>query len=164
MLTAIAAYCNTNIPGVQFIEYAPLAWVDTSAWEGWTVAGNQVTDLTWLSEEYDWLRMPLLGDSIRWDESSRTTGQGTSYPQTLAGIIPHMRVDASEVIEETEAYQQFLLKLTDRNGKIWIIGTPESPMEFSVSASTSVGEGRNNYSIQFQGEAARRAKGFVPTL
>jgi len=162
MLTAIANYCNTNIPGVQYIEYAPLAWINTEAWEGWTVAGNQQVDVSWLSEDYNWLRCPLLGESIRWEESSRTTAQGPSYPQQLTGTIPHMRIDASEVIEETEAYQKFLIRLKDRNGKVWIIGTPESPMTFAVVASTGVGDGQNNYRVEFTGEAARRAKGFQP--
>jgi hypothetical protein len=73
-----------------------------------------------------------------------------------------MRIDASEVIEETEAYQKFLIRLKDRNGKVWIIGTPESPMTFAVVASTGVGDGQNNYRVEFTGEAARRAKGFQP--
>lgn len=162
MLTAIENYCNRNIPGVQYIEYAPIAWINTDAWEDWTLNGNHQIDVSWLSEDYNWLRCPLLGESIRWEEGSRTTSQGTSYPQQLGGTIPHMRVDASEVIEETEAYQKFLLRLTDRNGKVWIIGTPESPMSFAVVASSGVGEGANNYRVEFTGEAARRAKGFQP--
>jgi hypothetical protein len=35
-------------------------------------------------------------------------------------------------------------------------------MTFAVVASTGVGDGQNNYRVEFTGEAARRAKGFQP--
>lgn len=162
-LQSIDTYCGTNIPGIIYIDYVPLAWVDASAWEGWTVAGNQVTDVTFLSEDYTWLRMPLLGQSIRWSETSNKGPNGPTYPQKLSGIIPHVRVEASEVIEETERYEFFLVRMRDRNNKVWILGEPETPLTFSTDAGTET-NGANEYAIEFTGVATRRAKGFVPTL
>ena len=163
MLSPIAAYCGTNIPGVLFIDYAPLAWINAAAWEDWTVGGNQATDITWADPAYNWLRMPLLGETIRWNETSKITPNGRVYPQRFTGIIPNLRVDISDTIEETERYEHFLIRLRDRNDKVWIMGTPETPLTFSADAGTESGGG-SEYSIDFSGEAIRRAKGFVPTI
>ena len=162
-LTAISSYCGTNIPGVLFIDYAPVEWINAAGWEGWTVAGNQPTDIPWKPGDYNWLRMPLIGQTIRWNETSNTTPNGKVYPQRLSGIIPNLRVDISDTIEETERYERFILRLRDRNNKVWIIGTPENPLTFTADAGTESGGG-SEYAIEFAGEAIRRAKGFVPTI
>jgi len=67
---------------------------------------------------------------------------------------------ASAEIEEMEQ-MRFLVKLTDRNGRTWLIGSLEEGLEFRATASAGALQGLNAYSIQFSGLQAHRAASYA---
>jgi hypothetical protein len=161
MLQSITKICGVqNIPGIITLEYTPATWINKNAWEDWTVNGNQAVGITWADDTQQWLSMPLLAESIRWQEQPASSLDGPSYSQQLSGVLPNIRVDIQSVFKDMDMYR-FVLRLRDKNKKVWIIGSPENPLTFSATASNG---DDNSYAIKFEGVAVRRTRGYVPTL
>ncbi|NBW09826.1 MAG: hypothetical protein EBR82_17555 [Caulobacteraceae bacterium] len=161
MLQSITKICGVlNIPGIITLEYTPATWINANLWEDWTVNGNQATSITWADDNNQWLSMPLLGESIRWQEQESNSLDGTTYSQQLSGILPNVRVDVQAIFQEMDRYR-FVLRLKDKNKKVWIIGSPNNPLTFSATATNG---DDNSYQIKFEGVAVRRTRGYVPTL
>lgn len=158
-LSSIANFCIRNIPGMLVVEYAPIDWIDKDAFDDWYITGADPDEFPWAGEN-SWLRLPLLGSSIRWNEKISDTVDGPSFSHTLTGTIPSLREEVHAVFEQTSRHR-FVLKLTDKNNRSWVLGTPYMPMSFIFSAENSDSAG-NSYQIEFSGISARRARGFLP--
>lgn len=157
-LTSISELCRQNIPGTLTVEYAPITWIDTDRFDDWYVTGADPDSFPW-SDNQSWLVLPLLGSSIKWREDMEDTNEGPSFKHQLTGIIPHLNELAHLLLEETSRYP-LVLKMTDKNGRSWILGTPDTPLRFSYAAENVDGS-TNNYSIQMIGNSHRRARGFI---
>lgn len=161
MLQSISKICGVpNIPGITLLEYTPAKWINANLWEQWTINGNQATAITWVDDTQQWLSMPLLQESITWQEQESNSLDGVSYTTQLSGVLPNVRVDVQELFDQMDQYR-FVLRIRDRNKKVFIIGTPENPLTFSATLNNA---NDNSYSIKFEGVVARRARGYVPTV
>lgn len=150
-----------NLGGLTHVEYAPTTWVNRNLYDPIiSVEGNWQKAIEF--ETGNWLSLPLLTDRRNWNERGIRTEQGMHYEQTVGGTIPALRPEASIEIAEMEEYR-FLLRLLDRNGQYWILGTLDNPFDFIVeAASGDARNGLNNYSVQFRCVTRRRAYGYVP--
>jgi len=159
-LESISNFCGANIPGVLYIEYLPTLWVDAD------VYAPRVLDHVVQGElplrEGQWLRMPVLPGGVEsvWQQTQRDTPQGRSYDNQVQGTTPQLRHTVDAQFQQMPNYA-YILRLTDRNGKLWLLGTLETPFYFSVSSTTGGGGGRNQYSIQFSSEQPKRVFGLV---
>lgn len=143
------------------VEYAPVAWIDSDTYKPVFNAGNMVYEIAFLTG--DWLSMPYLPENVEWNENQATGEQGKNYTQEIVAVIPNMRVEVEPVLEQMSEHR-FCVKYTDRNGKVWLIGTPNFGLEFSADGvGGSRGSGLNSYKIKFQGLTPRRAVGYEPT-
>ncbi|MEO0626375.1 MAG: hypothetical protein AAFY91_05270 [Bacteroidota bacterium] len=95
-----------------------------------------------------------------WREDPRTNAAGTSYRQRVRGNTPQLRPEVTGEIAKTEQYP-LIIRLTDRNNRRWIMGSPDEPFRFSAQAQTnSVGR----YELTFEAEVTRRAAGYEPMV
>lgn len=161
-LISISEFCSQpNPPGVATIEYLPTDWVDAPSYEKIVNASrNWQYDIP-LTVGAEWLSAPIFPSGKLWEEQQRVDAQGTSYEHRITGITPRMRPDVTDQFEQMAQYD-YLLRLTDKAGQIWLIGTLEQPMQFSAAATSGTGTTRNQYSLTFSGSTSRRAYGFLP--
>jgi hypothetical protein len=161
MLTSIAEYCSTNLAGLTQLLYVPATWIDPNLYD--RIIGE---DRTWEREigfldELDWLRMPLLSRGRRFSESMQRSAQGQHYEPAIEGIVPNLRPEVTDQFELMENHR-FLVLLTDRNRKPWLIGTKDFPLQFSAQADGAGDNGLNNYRITFSAQQPRRMYAYIP--
>lgn len=164
-LTGISSFCGSaNLPGFSTLKYLPVAWLDAGEYEEIiTTSGNFQKEIVPSLGGAEWLTMPFV--PIRedgWQQGSRPTSQGMEYPQQVGGILRHLNpaVDAELALMERHL---FLVHLTDRNGRNWLIGRQHEPLRFtSQSESGAQSGGLSSYSFRFEGVTTKRAFGYVP--
>jgi len=163
-LTAISVYCAENIGSLRSIEYASTAWVNQSTYDQ-RISGAYNWQSTIQFTEEGWKKLPVLpGNEKLWNEQERQTKHGKHYEQSVQAITPKMRPEVSGELMKMRNHR-YLIRLTDRNGQKWILGTMEYPFRL-LSAATSGGNtgAYNNYQLQFRSQTVARAAGFVPVL
>ena len=158
-LQSIATYCGSNLPGLYTIEYAPTTWIDADVYR------QRLNAHVWASlvsfATGDWLQLPVLDRREQLcTQDQRDTAQGRSYVNQVTGVTPKLRVGVDEQFEQMDDYG-YLLRLRDRNGNYWLLGTLETPFYFSVTSTSGGGSNRNQYEITFQSELPERVFGLV---
>lgn len=161
-LQSITEYCSQlNPPGLITIEYVPIGWVDSVNYERIVdSARNWQYDISLLGGA-TWLKAPVIRQGRLWDERPQTNEQGTAYEQIVSGITPKLRPAVTDQFEQMER-MFFLLRIKDKSGQYWLIGTFDHPLAFSASATSGSGTSRNEYALTWSNPSARRAYGFVP--
>ena len=161
-LTGLNQYCEGNPSGIVKIEYTPLDWVDISSFiPVVTTANNWQYYIVFTSG--GWLTAPVLAKSGGWNENQNRSKQGKYYETAAIGILPNMK---EEVLIELErmANHLYLLKIEDKDGRPWILGTPEHPFSFSANGTSGEAGSLKNHSIRFAANTLRKAHGFIPVL
>lgn len=159
-ITSISDFCNLNLSGGAALQYAPVNWLNYDSYEPILLSGNLQNALTFAAG--DWLTMPVLSGSIEWVEAQQSSEQGNAYEQSISFILRNVRVEVEPVLEAM-AYLRYVIKLVDRNGKTWLIGTPEHGLAFSSDGSIGRADsGLNSYQVSFSGFTPKRAHGYVP--
>lgn len=161
-LTSLSRLCGINLGGLLEIEYAPTDWIDLSTYRriikaesyNWQVAIP-------FESERDWLKLPLIPAQRIWTEQNSIGEFGHVYEQTIQGTIPGMNGEASAQLVEMEGYR-YLVKLRDRNNRLFLIGSPDEGLAFTSSAGSGNDNGLNAYSIRFFGQTKRRAYSYNP--
>lgn len=161
-LQSISEYCSQlNPPGLITIEYLPTAWIDSANYERIVNSSrNWQYDIP-LVVGGEWLTAPVIRDGRIWDEQPRTDAQGTAYEQIVSGITPKLRPEVTDQFEQMDGYT-YVIRLKDKTGQYWLIGTLANPLAFVASATSGSGSRRNEYSLRFSNLTSRRAFGFVP--
>lgn len=161
-LTSISNFCGYNFGGGLILDYAPVNWLDQASYEPVFNNGNLVYNLLFV--EGNWLQMPYADGTLNWIERPSDGEQGVSYIQEVSLILKQMRVDVERQFDVMSG-PRFVLRYADRNGKIWLIGTPQSGLDFKATATTATNSsGLNSYQVRFSGETKHRAVGFVPVF
>lgn len=159
-LQSISDFCGeVNLPGLIKVEYAPVDWINSETYD------QIISDSRNWQKQIDltnsWLTLPLLPTSDRlWRENERTGAQGKFYESEVAGITPKLRPAVTQQFEEMSEYR-FIVRITDKNNKPWLIGTLDNGLAFSASSVTN---SRNQYSPRFFNQHRRRAFGYAPVL
>jgi len=152
---------DLNLPGLITIQYAPAHWIAIDFWEQLrSAAGNHQNQVVFQPDR-TWLSATLLPTQRNWGEASQRSPQGQYYEQTIAGTTARLKPSVSALLERMEKVG-YVLRLVDRNGQPWLIGSPGQWLYFTASAATGNQSGLNAYEIQWQGLTARRAAGYVP--
>lgn len=162
-LQSILDYCGSpNLAGLLKIEYVPTAYVFKPSFERLlSSTHNQQQDLQFT--QGGWLTAPVLPEKKNWTENQREDKQQPFYDQRCQGTTPKLRAAVTGEFEKM-AHHRYLLRLTDRDGKKWLLGDLESPFVFSAAAKSGTGAGLNSYKIQFLSKTRFRAVGFVPVF
>ena len=154
---------NINLPGLTTIGYAPVDWVD--GFEELVDDSHQLTRPITFTPGNNWLSAPVFTIQQDWKEDDRPGLQGPAYAQKVSATVPNLRPAVSGEFAKM-ADRPFIIKLKDRNGADWIIGTPESGLLFRAPAKTGTAGStdRNDYRIEWAGLTANRAYGYAPVL
>ena len=164
-LVSIDRLCGqVNVGGVLDIEYAPIDWVDLATWDPIINSmRNFQHEVNFLGGK-TWLKLPLQTTKESWREQQRTTTQGPYTLQRLTGSIPKGKPELTDQIDRMSRLY-FIIRILDRNGQYWLIGSPYFPLSFSGSLSTgNEAPQLNGYTIEFSGETPYRAYGFAPVF
>lgn len=149
MLTGLTSYCEINRGGLRTLEYFPIHDIDQSA-SRQIISAAGVWQFALSFTTGDWLSLPYLPREDNWQETLDRTVQGESYAQTVSGTIPALRAAASRELQRMER-MRFVLKLTDKNGRTWLIGSLEHGLSFRATKQSGSTNGLNSYSFEFQG-------------
>ncbi len=160
-LQGLLHFCgNRNLGGLMIVEYAPIDWMDISQYEPMRdSAGHWLYAIPFATG--DWLKLPLLVNGKNWEENSARRDQGSRFTGQVSGTVPRLRPAASFELQQMEELD-FLVKLQDRNGQSWLLGTLEAPLRFQADAGTADENGLNSYRIQFISQSGQRAAGYAP--
>lgn len=158
-LTALSEYCDWNLSGLLKIEYAPTSWVNRTLYnKAVSAAGQWKTEVVFSTG--DWLILPLLPTEV-WEERQQRDAQGVSYVHVVSGVVPALRPAASRLLHCMSSYR-YLLRLRDRNGQPWILGTLDFPFDFAYQAQTGDrGSGLNSYEVTFSARMPQPASGYT---
>lgn len=156
-LQSISSFCGSNPPGLLTIEYAPLRWIDTDVYIRRVVAQSWLSSIPF--SEGQWLQLPVFArEDHLWTQTQQNSPQGPAFAQVVAGVTPQLRVAVEDQFAQMDR-EPFILRLTDRNGQQWKLGTVEYPFYFTANASSGSGTQRNQYDIEFRTLTAERAFG-----
>ncbi len=160
-LQGIIKYCGIlNVGGLYIVEYAPVDWIDAASYEPLiSSTGNWLYEIPFSTG--DWLKMPLLPTGRNWQENSARQNQGSRYQNQVSGTVPKLRPEANLELQQMEELD-FILKIEDRNGQPWILGTLDAPIRFKADAGSADENGLSSYQIQFFSEAKHRSAGYIP--
>lgn len=162
-LQSLNDYCaKKNSSGVLTFEYVPTAWIDPSAYER-IVSSTNNWQFNIPFTQGGWLTAGVIAEPRKklWRENQRPTPQGPTYNQTVSGITPKVQPSITGEFAKM-AHYRYLLRVTDKNDQVWILGTIDEPFEFSAASTTGNNGGPNQYDIQFTSTTSKRAHGFVP--
>lgn len=161
-IVSLTSLCGQNLPGLQTIEYVPTHWVDAATWRQVYTSGWMWQYEFELIEGASWLTASVL-PRPNWNEQGGRTVQGQRHTGGITAYTPRMRPAAQGVLAAM-LEPRWLLRLTDRQGMPWLVGTLEHPCEFGYTA-TSGGQGRGSgYELRWSSEAATAAAGYQPEL
>ena len=162
-VSSIDNFCGVpNLAGLVKIEYAPTHWIYAPEFERIiTDAGNWQYTVAFTTGT--WLTASVRPVGRLWNEAPQNAGQGVFYQQEVRAIAPKLRPEVSVVLERMEK-MGFILKVQDRNGNPWILGTLENPFFFLAGGSTGDEAGLNSYELAWTSNTKYRASGFVPVL
>lgn len=161
-LESILGYCGiTNPPGANKIEYISTSWIDMGSYEELISDAGLFIGTVPLLAGFDWLTMPNIPTQEPWTTDQRSGGDGPYYDQTVKGVTPLLRPAVSVVFNKM-ANHRFLVRLKDKQGQQWLIGTPENPLDFGTADTVGTPQGGlNSYTFSFSGLTPKRAYGIA---
>ena len=164
-LVNISSLCgDINLGGLLKIEYLPVKWVDVATYDPIiSPQRNWAHEINILGGK-DWLSVPIKATKRSWIENQVTGRQGVHYSQSVSGLLPKNTPEIADELDRMSRHT-FLLRVNDRNGQPWVLGTIEHPFRFSSSMSTGQKSAEfNNHSIRFSALTPFKAFGFVPAF
>jgi len=163
-LIGLSRFCSTqNILGFVLLEYIPLASIDQSAYEDLILNNSTFLTAVPLLADEAWLSVPLLPKARLWNENPQTNKQGTSYTQRVGGTIKYMEPAASAELERM-AEHDFILRVKDKNGQLWLLGSFDFPFKLIAPGTTGSSSVGNGYKLDFQAVTPTRAKAYGPLV
>lgn len=167
LLSGIYGFCGqATLPGLRLLRYLPTAWLADGEYEEIISPGyNFQKGINPSLGAAAWLTLPFFpkgGDG--WQERHRKGEQGDLYEQEVEGIIPMLRAEVAGEFERM-SHHLFLAQVTDRNGKAFLVGRQNEPLEFFATADTSNRTGGlASYKFRFAGQTSKRAYGYAPVF
>lgn len=162
-LQGLDKYCSElNLSGLLTIEYAPLRHLDLSAWSPIRTINNN-HQFSVIFETGTWLKAKVLPNKKLWSENQRVDKQGTSYDQQVRAILPGLKPAGNGELERMSQHR-FILRVKDKSGQFWILGSPQYPFFFRTTGTTGENGGLNHHTLIWTSSNPRKAAGYVPVF
>ena len=116
-------YENDNIGGIRTLEII---------WHNLPIAFNPV----YLPIGSNWTNIPFKDESGKLTIKTEASENGTIYTYAGTFFIHNMRDEVDQVLLPFCGEAVCIMRITDMNGRVYIIGTPDAPVTLNVSAST----------------------------
>jgi len=162
-LKGIDSFCGkVNLGGLLIIEYIPTTFANPTFFEKIISGGyNWQNDIV-LVDGADWLKAPVLPDPRLFRERQRETKQGRYYDQTVEAIVPRHTPELAGEMNVMKQYR-YILRLTNRNGSKFLVGTLEHPCIFESDLDTgSKTPDLKHHKIRWTSKNPEKAYGFNP--
>lgn len=170
-LKSISECCNqAAFGGLIDLQYAPVDWIDSFPPNPELLVNNIINTAITLIAGKDWLSMGLLPESLDFKQTSKSTNQGNRHQMILSGEIPFLEKTKFGIsnslrrrtFEQMER-RRFVIKITDTNGVVWILGDIQSPLEFiSTEDIKKEIKGGHVLPFQFTGQHAYKIYEYEP--
>lgn len=162
-LVGLSTYCGgPNAGGLLKIEYVPVSWVVSLTYDELiSSAGNWQKAITFATG--DWLEAHVLPMKRMWGERMRRSAGANYYEQLIDLIVPNLKPEVTKEFEAMAEYR-FLVKLQDAEGKPWLIGTKDAPLEFLEQGTTGETGQLKHYKINFSANTPKPGRGYVPVF
>lgn len=157
-MVELAAFCGVNIPGVRIVEYVPIDWVDAEAYVKVVNSENNFQHAIPFLQG-DWLRAPLFQNGRGWKEEERTDPNGPYWQLQVSGRTPQLKPIVTGTFSEMSEHQ-YLVRLTPKQGEVWLLGSLECPLSFRATASS--GDQNDEYNLIWSAFIPHRGYGYQP--
>lgn len=151
-----------GIPGLLKVEYAPIHWTVPASWRPVISADHNWQYALTFEEGRNWLSAYVL-PRPNWGEAGDKGPHGSSFLTTLTMVTPKLRPTASGLLAAM-LEPRWVLKLTDRSGQPWLVGTYDMPASLSYKAQAGGGGRLSGYELTWTLETDKPAVGYVPVL
>lgn len=157
MLESLGSFCgNLNLVGIGTFEYVPTVAIDLPNYRYRTVGGEtRLTDVP-LKSGFSWLSMPILPATDNeqfYDEQPNGDGTMTA---NINLILPINTPSVRKTLNDMRVLEKFLVRLTDRNGEKFVLGSYPFPLFFSSGFQSN----RAAHTLKFSGRQPHLALGF----
>ena len=151
----ISRHTGINIGGLN-----PVSWIFREDIAGFTYNDTTLHCTVILKTGKSWNSLYGTPETIQLESENQDTPAGMKYLYKLKILVPKDRaLVESELFRMTG--RQLIIKLTDKNGTIRILGTMESPMKLTNKLLKPAAlETYNGYELLFTGEFSKPA-GFL---
>lgn len=139
-----------NMGGLELFQFTPIIGIDTFP----DVVDNEITsDINFMSG-YSWYDGYAILRSLQFNENEKQETPGPLFSKEVKGFYPKQTLDILKQFNEMKN-QRFIIKVKDHNGYYRIVGSYESPMMFTFSASTgNAPASKNGYQFSFAGSGS----------
>lgn len=164
LLNSITPFCGTrNIPGITKLEYLPIDWLDDGDYEEVIYQGNFQKAINPTLGGQSWLTLPFFAGAT-WTEAADSSAFGNVFTQEISGVIPKMTAAQQSELEKMGRHR-FILRITDRNGLVWLVGRKEEPLQFFANSNAgSISGAGNGHQFRFTGATSRPAVTYFPVF
>lgn len=146
-----------NLGGVEALWYTPAANLAA----GFPAAGPLTLSALELLPDTYWYRIESVRGSVRHSQPTKALGRhGDIFSQKLVGSIARQTAALATAMEGMLG-GRFVVLYRDLNGELWLVGTPDQPLEWKYSADSGTETSRNGYDWQFVGDTARPARPYL---
>ena len=98
----------------------------------WPIAWHPVA----LPEAVEWINIPLKEESGIMTIKTEETDNGVIYTYAGSFFIAHLRDEVDQVLMPFCGKSESILRLTDMNDRVYIVGMPDCPAKINLSATT----------------------------
>lgn len=138
-----------NTPGICKVEYIETKYVNAIQVLNHIATVNLTTAAAWQEIEFT-------GGTASFKQPKQRSAAGTYFNYALELKIPKSSATVANKLEELDGPAYLILRITDKNGEILILGEQENPMlltdDLSIPASAY-----NGWTFNFFGKYTHRA-------
>jgi hypothetical protein len=148
-----------NVAGILLVEYIPTSEVlDISGLyllQNGNYAGTMV-----LASGTSWLQLPIYtlnAERQLYTETANQDAHGTTYSAELQGFVNGNTPAMEKLLDKMgKHWRTYLLRLTDANGQVWLVGSLEYPFRFKSNYSSREAA----HSITFYAKQPHKKRGW----
>lgn len=147
-----------NVGGVEALWYADVADVLRIP-DGDAAA---LADDVLLRPGATWYQLLATRGTLRYSQAGKNDRHGDFWQPLLKGALAKASPTVAAGLEALDG-RRFVLLYRDQNGYTWLVGTKDSPLQFTEKFDSGTPTERNGYDFQFAGETDRRARPYLGT-
>lgn len=148
-----------GLPGIGTLEYAGLDEVDLDSWEPAVDTGHVFRRTL----SATWHELPFVVGTGALSEEQDDDAQGPTYRLQLSVLLPGDNTDIRAELNRMKQ-RRFLVRMTGRDARPLLIGTPEQPLGFESRFETGPqGGDQRAHRCRFTGVALHKIPEYIPT-
>jgi len=142
-----------NMGSVQKIEFCDVTLISSIP----RMQNQLISDPIVFSAGGSWTEIYFTKETSGLSEQEKTSEQGPHYDILINGLLPK-RAQATDGQMVDLHGTEFVVKITDGNGKVKLVGSKDSPLRLQTDRTTQPQpEGRNALTYKFTGKSKTRS-------